>query len=339
MFVGRRKSRIGRRTLAGFTLVELLVVITIIAILIALLLPAVQSAREAARKLQCQNNLKQLGLGFLQHEAMQKFYPSSGWDCVWVGDPLRGFGPDQPGGCFYNALPFIEQEGLWGMPDDGDALKITAQQKASAAVMCQTPLAVMNCPSRRPAQVYPYILGSYWDPRNSNVTTTVARNDYAGNAGDSWIGGEPNIMIPVVTDYLAAATYAWPPNRYYTGISYFRSKVTVADVSDGTSNTYMVGEKVLNPDLYNTGQGNADNHSTFQGFDRDINRWGAVTCPPLQDVAGADLEFNFGSAHTTGFFITLCDGSTQFINYSIDLEVHSRMSNRSDGLPVDPNLL
>ena len=116
---------------------------------------------------------------------MQKFYPTGGWVCVWVGDPLRGFGPDQPGGCFYNILPFIEQEALWQLPDDGDALNITSQQKANAGVMCQTPLAVMNCPSRRSAKLYPFVIGSYWDPKNCSAILTVARSDYAANAGDS----------------------------------------------------------------------------------------------------------------------------------------------------------
>ena len=140
-------------------------------------------------------------------------------------------------------------------------------------------------------------------------------------------------------NYSIAATYTWPTNKYYTGISYYRSKVTVADVTDGVSNTYMVGEKFLNPDLYDTGQGNADNHSMFQGFDRDVNRWAGVDCPPLQDAPGADLEFNFGSAHAGGFYMALCDGSTQLINYSIDLEVHRRLSNRCDGVPIDPRSL
>jgi prepilin-type N-terminal cleavage/methylation domain-containing protein len=339
MLMHCRKPRRASRQPAGFTLVELLVVITIIGVLIALLLPAVQAAREAARRAQCQNNLKQLGLGFLQHEEMQKFYPSSGWDCVWVGDPLRGFGPDQPGGCLYNVLPYIEQQWLWALPDDGDALNITSQQRTNAAVMCQTPLATMNCPSRRPPQVYPYTLNSYWDPKNSNVTTTVARNDYAGNAGSTMIGQEPNLIIPTLTTYADAATFAWPTNKDYTGVTYFRSRVTVADISDGVSNTYMIGEKFLDPDLYSTGNGNADNHSQYQGFDRDINRWGGPDSPPLQDTPGIDYQFNFGSAHSTGFYMTFCDGSTQLINYAIDLETHRRLSNRYDDLPVDAKKL
>jgi hypothetical protein len=275
-------------------------------------------------------------LGFLQHEEAQRFYPSGGWDCVWVGDPLRGFGRDQPGGCLYSVLPYIEQQALWAMPDDGDAMTITPQQKINAAVMCQTPLAVMNCPSRRPAQVYPYILPSYWDPKNGNTTTTVARNDYAGNAGDSMIGAEPNIIIPSVTDYSGAATYNWPTNKDYTGITYYRSRVAVADVTDGVSNTYMIGEKFLDPDLYSTGEGNADNHSTYQGFDRDVNRWARADVPPLQDTPGIDYQFNFGSAHGGGFYMALCDGSTQFYNFSIDLEMHRRLSNRQDGATLDP---
>ena len=97
----------------GFTLVELLVVITIIGILIALLLPAVQAAREAARRLQCSNNLKQLGLGVLEHEESQGVFPSGGFGSKWVGDSDRGLGVRQPGSWMFSILPFIELDNLF----------------------------------------------------------------------------------------------------------------------------------------------------------------------------------------------------------------------------------
>ena len=105
----------------GFTLVELLVVIAIIGILVALLLPAVQAAREAARKAQCMNNLKQMALGAQQHESAQGFFPTGGWGCSWTGDPDRGFTKKQPGGWIYNILPYIGEQ-VAARPGEGNAL-------------------------------------------------------------------------------------------------------------------------------------------------------------------------------------------------------------------------
>src|SRR5215212_5809047 len=108
-------TRSARRIREGFTLVELLVVIAIIGILVALLLPAIQAAREAARRNQCVNNLKQLSLGALNHESTFKHFPSGGMGYRWVGDPNYGHGRKQPGGWIYNVLSFIEEQSIHDM--------------------------------------------------------------------------------------------------------------------------------------------------------------------------------------------------------------------------------
>ena len=98
-----------KRKSSGFTLVELLVVIAIIGILVALLLPAVQAAREAARRTQCKNHLKQLGIASQLHVDTHKFFPSGGWGDWWVGCPDMGCGKNQPGTWTYQLLSYIEE--------------------------------------------------------------------------------------------------------------------------------------------------------------------------------------------------------------------------------------
>ena len=115
----------------AFTLVELLVVITIIGILISLLMPAVQSAREAARRTQCSNNLKQLALGCLNHNTQFNFLPTDGWGWGWIGDPSHGAGWKQPGGWIFSILPFIDQQNVYALQ-----MGLNGSQKATAANRC-----------------------------------------------------------------------------------------------------------------------------------------------------------------------------------------------------------
>ncbi len=328
----------------GFTLVELLVVITIIGILIALLLPAVQAAREAARRLQCQNNLKQLALGCLQHEERHKFFPTGGWGYTWLGEPDRGFNKRQPGGWAFGILPYIEQQALRDLAagKSGGAKTLALQQ------MIQTPLVVFNCPTRRGTALFPQAhLGGVWS-NGFSVPDRLFRGDYAINVGDS---------VPMVSCYPGPASLAegdgytaaqWQQalnTSGYTGISFVRSEITVAQVSDGLSKTYLLGEKSLDPDYYLTGDDNGDDSCPFTGQQDDsVRSCGYLIStspptyayyPPTQDAPGVSLYNSFGSAHATVCHFAMCDGSVQAINYTIDPEVHRRLSNRQDGMAID----
>src|SRR5262245_56477715 len=137
-----RKTQI--RDQHGFTLVELLVVIAIIGILVALLLPAIQAAREAARRTECTNHLKQLSLGALNHENAHKFLPSGGWGFMWTGDPDRGVGATQPGGWPYSLLNFLEEGAVHAI---GAGLS-DAEKKAQTLRQKATPVPVFYCPTR-----------------------------------------------------------------------------------------------------------------------------------------------------------------------------------------------
>jgi prepilin-type N-terminal cleavage/methylation domain-containing protein/prepilin-type processing-associated H-X9-DG protein len=340
---GKRRS--------GFTLVELLVVITIIAILIALLLPAVQAAREAARRVQCQNNEKQLSLAMLSFEQANGHSPSGGWGWNWVGDPDRGAGIDQPGGWLYSVLPQLEQLPLYQLGGDGDRNTWTSKQLAGSAQRLMTTLSMINCPSRRRPILYPCYSGySGYQAYGANPVPLMARSDYAACAGDQPMGElvSQGAVVSGPVDLQQAATWtrdnAWPTSDYpTTGVCYFRSLVATAWITDGMSNTYLLGEKYLQPEAYPVCADGGDNETAYNGCNVDIIR---VTCyrpnpsPPIIDVPRQDTmgysNYNlFGSAHANGCVMAFCDGSVQWINYSIDPETHRRLGNRADGKTVD----
>ena len=320
----------------AFTLVELLVVITIIGVLIALLLPAVQAAREAARRLQCSNNLKQLGLAMHSFHEAQGALPSAGWGYMWAPHPDRGVNIDQPGGWMYSLLPHLEQQALFdlgagvGANTDNKALEDANKQRVT------TPLASVICPTRRRPLTYP--VNAIWYVTTPILCSTLSvgsRSDYAANGGELFFsfGPGPNSLATL-------SSYSFPiadPNiaKSVTGIMFSHYRFKFTDVTDGLSNTFLIGEKYIGPDWCTTGQSIGDDQGPYLSDDLDTSRWTA-NLPPMQDTPGVDNVNCFGSAHSGGLYFVLCDGAVRFINYSITQSIYQQLSNRQDGATLDP---
>ncbi|MBU4273303.1 MAG: DUF1559 domain-containing protein [Planctomycetes bacterium] len=335
MYPNNQKSEI-RNQKSAFTLVELLVVITIIGILIALLLPAVQAAREAARRLQCTNNLKQLSLAMLAHEEIHGFFPGGGLGTSWTGDPDAPPGVNQPGGWSYAILPFIEQQAVYDMGSDGNANTVTAQQRQGALRREQIPLTVFTCPSRRPTMLFPrpyhiYPWMYYINGPSAAELTTAGGMEYCINAG---------VRIWYGADWTNPKQPPWDGD----GIAGAGFVVKMADITDGASNTFMLGEKYINPDWYFTGEDHGDDHGMYEGHGVDSARWctinpydpgfpGAYT--PKQEVPGGMQPWIFGSPHAGSCSFAFCDGSVQAINYSIEPLIATYLANRHDGRTID----
>lgn len=307
------------------TIVELLVVVAIIGILIALLLPAVQYSREAARRISCANQLRQIAVATHSHEGVHRHLPTGGWGWRWHGEPDRGFDERQPGGWTYNILPYIEQNDLRNMGAGLPPIERATALSGTVAI----PLSVFVCPSRRPAQPWPFVVPlNYY---NIDRPAVVARSDYAACAGDEALDltrgerrGPPSLEIG------DSPSWVWL-ELDRSGIVFRRSRVTFGEIADGLSNTYLAGEKYLSPGHYRSGLSRGDDQHLFVGYDIDTLRTTHPAFWPCRDASNAGGDQAFGSPHDAGFYMAMADASVHTVSYHVDAQVHQARGNRYDG--------
>jgi prepilin-type N-terminal cleavage/methylation domain-containing protein/prepilin-type processing-associated H-X9-DG protein len=337
-----------RRTVRGFTLVELLVVIAIIGVLVGLLLPAVQAAREAARRMSCSSNIRQIGIGITSFEAARKQLPGNYGDFSSAGDILDEAPPVviTQVSWMTNILPYIEQDTLYRNVLPGDV-----GNNVNVGV-AQTRIPLYRCPS----DTTPSPLGSRGD-RISNQLG-FATTSYKGVSGSNWIWGRYATAGVFLTDPFLmnnGNNFGNGNGVFYAGYRGFnpmrRSEpptstnfpapgrpcnTLIAAIKDGSSNTMMVGESV---GLYNR-----DNWWFY--FKGCV----ATTAIPLnaraECAAGAgqtprkalelcftDWYHNYGftSDHTTGGNFVFADGSVRYISNEVDLATYQAMGAIQDG--------
>jgi prepilin-type N-terminal cleavage/methylation domain-containing protein len=294
----------------GFTLIELLVVIAIIAVLIALLLPAVQQAREAARRSQCKNNLKQMGLAMHNyHDTFNVFVPGA------MGHASGG--PSDLRTCFFQSiLPYVEQSAIYNQLNfSGNWATLSAYPNIAAAnaatnplIMAQIP--VFMCPTDPNSgkrQVAVYVRGFYSNYLTINGSTAM---------GDR--------------------------NSVQNGMFYIISSTRMRDVTDGTSNTAMMAEIILTPDATTDARGrvwesydgntfvstlNPPNTTIPDRFDQACGNW-----PPLLPCPGTgNYQMAARSAHTGGVHVVLADGGVRFVSSNINTLTWQNLGARNDG--------
>ncbi len=293
----------------GFTLIELLVVIAIIAILIALLLPAVQQAREAARRTQCRNNLKQLGLALHNYHDTHGTLPPA---CVYSGydtAPVHTATDQAAYGWGAFILPALDQSALFNQLNvSGRELHVLLQD-ANARPLIQTRLATFRCPSDTGEELNN--LRRFSNTAYGN--TTAGTSNYVANLGTIWRGSQN-----------------WLNGRFDPyGVIWASSRVRFSDIADGTSNTILVGERSW-LDLAGVWVGTRNYNGTGDVGLRQI----AATSDAKINQGGADGTGGYSSNHTGGAHFLLGDGRVQFISENIQFD----QTNATLTSPRDPGL-
>lgn len=318
------------RARRAFTLIELLVVIAIIAVLIALLLPAVQQAREAARRTQCKNNLKQIGLALHNYHDIYSRLPITQYDSQPAGDYLTLT-------CWTRAiLPQLDLGTITASWNDGQNFSV-----GQNAVLNRTAISAYKCPSS-PAP----IIGS-WKSAGGTLDPQLFTADGSGN----YPGG--------ICEYSSVANTQITPDTAsppFSGVGMMNYSTTAnpaevskrfQDVTDGLSMTMMIGEVCGGADNYTPAKQRdgtwqklrfhnwaGQNRISFRDYKRDGTMSAATLDPCLVNCFGGAGGSNLFSFHTGGAHITLGDGSVRFVSDNIDFQTACRLATCQDGVPV-----
>ena len=334
--------RYGR--MAGFTLVELLVVIAIIGVLVSLLLPAVNSARESARRIQCANNLKQIGLGLVNFHGTNNAFPQG----LYADPDEDGFFTEVGLGWATKILPFIEEQAVYEqirnspnvIPAITDAWAPGTIAHAFGAMMLvpggDAQIASFLCPSvSLPPFVPDYNFGGQ---QLSGVNTGYATAHYKGSRGwcDRGIFSRPEELSRSDECFRDVNGQRIPVIRKATS----RFAVRIRDIKDGTSKTITVAESgyydgsVLEWPVW-IGASGEDESILFKTEERypiNCNTNGRTFPPPDGIEVEDDCALGW---HTGGAQFAFADGSVHFLSETLDVNIYEKLGDRADRQPID----